>query len=112
MVSATHGGRMGLVRLRRRGDEGGLTRARRRLSTLLVELPFKAFERPSLGLGLLRASLEAAGYPCGVRYMNLEYAAHIGPRPYMTIASLVPHELLLGDVVFAPALDASLGAFG
>lgn len=100
---------MELVRLRRsaRSSGGG----RRPGRVLLVELPFKTFSRPSLGLSLLKAALVEAGHDCTIRYANLDFAALIGHDTYQTLAERVPEPLLLGDLVFAPAVDAASGRF-
>lgn len=98
------------VQLRPRGrrpDEA----LRAQTKTLLVELPFKTFSRPSIGLSLLKASLERAGYPCQIRYANIELAARVGLRTYRVIAEEVPEPLLLGDLIFAPAVDERRGRF-
>jgi ribosomal peptide maturation radical SAM protein 1 len=100
---------MELVRLRR--SAGPSARAHRPARVLLVELPFKTFSRPSLGLSLLKAALVEAGHACAIRYANLEFAALIGHETYQTIAERVPEPLLLGDLVFAPAVDAESGRF-
>ncbi|HEY2745417.1 MAG TPA: RiPP maturation radical SAM protein 1, partial [Polyangia bacterium] len=76
---------------------------------LLVELPFKTFSRPSLGLSLLKAALVEAGHACTIRYANLDFAALIGHDTDQTLAERVPEPLLLGDLVFAPAVDAESG---
>ena len=55
----------------RRGAHG-------RAATLLLELPFKDVQNPGLGVSMLKAALEEAGYPCAIRYANLEFAALIG----------------------------------
>jgi hypothetical protein len=106
---------MGLVQLKRgtagrRGQRSG-TPERPRCKTLLVELPFKNFSRPSIGLGLLKAALGEAGYECSIRYANVEFAALIGVEAYRVIAEQVPEPLLLGDLVFAPAVDERRGRF-
>src|SRR5258708_5524067 len=72
------------------------------LCTLLVELPFKSVERPNLGLSLLKAVLEEAGFPCAVRYANLSFAASIGLELYQAISGEMAQECLAGDLVFAP----------
>jgi ribosomal peptide maturation radical SAM protein 1 len=97
---------MELVRLRRSARPSG-----RPARVLLVELPFKTFSRPSLGLSLLKAALVEAGHACTIRYANLDFAALIGHDTYQTLAERVPEPLLLGDLVFAPAVDAESGRF-
>lgn len=93
------------------GPEGPASLRRGRPSILLVELPFKTWSRPSIGLALLKASLERAGFACDVRYTNLDFAARVGLDVYRTIAEEVPEPLLLGDLIFAPAVDPSRGRF-
>jgi ribosomal peptide maturation radical SAM protein 1 len=100
---------MELVRLRRSARPSG--NPRRQARVLLVELPFKTFSRPSLGLSLLKAALVEAGHACTIRYANLDFAALIGHDTYQTLAERVPEPLLLGDLVFAPAVDAESGRF-
>jgi ribosomal peptide maturation radical SAM protein 1 len=81
------------------------------MRVLLVELPFKTHSRPSLGLSLLKASLDAGGHACTIRYANVEFAARIGLEIYETIAEKVPEPLLVGDFVFAPAVSPARGRF-
>jgi ribosomal peptide maturation radical SAM protein 1 len=96
---------MQLVQLRTRAPRP----AGRRRKTLLVDLPFKTVTRPNIGLSLLRASLAEAGFECEIRYANLEFAARIGEGAYQTIAEEIPEPLLVGDLVFAPAVDPRAG---
>src|SRR5689334_4162646 len=96
-----------LRQARSRPDEA----ARARAKTLLLELPFKTWSRPSIGLALLKASLEGAGYDCAVRYTNIELASRIGLDVYRTIAEELPEPLLFGDLVFAPAVDPGRSGF-
>src|SRR4051794_3658227 len=70
-------------------------------SLLLVEMPFKTVDRPSIGLSLLRASAIRAGYSCEVLYANLPFARRIGFDLYRTIAEDLPPESLFGDRVFS-----------
>jgi ribosomal peptide maturation radical SAM protein 1 len=70
----------------------------------LVSMPFAAVTRPSLGLSLLRGSLEARGIPCDIHYLNLSFAAALGFASYTTIAELSPPEALLADWIFSPGV--------
>src|SRR5436190_7944116 len=96
-----------LRQARRRPDRAVAARHK----VLLIELPFKIFSRPSIGLALLKASLEEAGYACSVRYANIDFAARIDLRTYRTIAEELPEPLLFGDLVFAPSVDPTRGRF-
>ncbi len=102
----------GLSRLRRpsKGRSGGGFETPS-TEVLLVELPFKTFSRPSLGLSLLKAALEDRGHRAVIRYANIEFAAAVGLRLYRILAEEVPEPLLLGDLVFAPLVDPSRGSF-
>jgi ribosomal peptide maturation radical SAM protein 1 len=85
---------------------------------LLVEMPFASVRQPNLGFSLLRQIAINAGFPCRIRYANLEFAQAIGFDLYRKIASRLPADLLFGDLVFAGCLhekpiDASeLGHLG
>jgi ribosomal peptide maturation radical SAM protein 1 len=67
---------------------------------LLVSMPFANIASPSLGLSLLKAGLTRDGLPCDIRYLNLDFARHIGAWRYDRIANFMP-DLLLGDWIFA-----------
>ena len=69
---------------------------------ILVEMPFKAASRPSIGLSMLRAASLHAGYRCEIQYANLVFANRIGFRLYEFIADRLPPEALFGDLVFQP----------
>ncbi|MDA0136619.1 RiPP maturation radical SAM C-methyltransferase [Solirubrobacter deserti] len=71
---------------------------------LLVSAPFAALERPSLGLGLLQAELEAAGIPCETRYLAFPFADLIGLREYQWVSSELPYTAFAGDWLFTAAL--------
>jgi len=80
---------------------------------LLVSMPFSSTERPSLGLGLLKAGLERAGVGVDVRYLNLDFARHVGMDRYEMVVRL-GFQFMAGEWVFAedvfgdgiPDLDA------
>lgn len=71
--------------------------------TLLIDLPFQSLSRPNIGLSLIRAVLLAHGFPCDIRYANLDFAKIIGPSLYAAIAEKIPHDHLFGDLIFARA---------
>ena len=68
----------------------------------LVQMPFGSVERPSLALGLLKASLSEAGLTCDVTYANLAYAERIGLELYLTV-ELTRSEELTGEWIFSRA---------
>jgi len=68
----------------------------------LIQMPFAAVERPSLGLGLLSARLQKAGIPTNVEYANLEFAARLGLSRYRLV-EVTRNDDLLGEWIFAPA---------
>jgi ribosomal peptide maturation radical SAM protein 1 len=71
-------------------------------SCLLVELPFRSIDQPSIGLSLIRQGILARGYKCEIRYENFEFARTIGQTTYLTISQHLPQEFLVGEAVFAP----------
>ena len=72
----------------------------------LIQLPFAAIERPSLGLGLLSARLKQAGISTEVDYANLDFAARVGLGAYRMV-EFTRNDDLVGEWVFAPAAFAS-----
>lgn len=56
----------------------------------LVSAPFGTLDRPSLGLGLLQAGLEARGIGCRSHYLTLDYAAGIGADTYQWLSARTP----------------------
>ena len=69
---------------------------------VLVQMPFAAVERPSIGLGLLSATLTAAEIPNRVVYPNFQFAERIGLPRYRLI-EMTRNDDLLGEWIFAPA---------
>ena len=65
-------------------------------------MPFAAVERPSLGLGLLSATLKQQGLNNRVLYPNLEFAQRVGLARYRLL-ELTRNDDLVGEWVFAPA---------
>jgi ribosomal peptide maturation radical SAM protein 1 len=68
----------------------------------LVQMPYAAVERPSLALGVLRASLDRKGVGCKVLYPNLWFAEEMGLEVYSGINSFI-FNTLLGEWTFASA---------
>ncbi len=68
----------------------------------LVQMPYSALERPSLALGLLKASLERAGVGATVVYADLRFAETIGLDLYAGIESS-PAVNLIGEWTFSAA---------
>lgn len=74
------------------------------LRVALVSMPYGPLERPALGLSLLQPAAEAAGFPCRIRYANLEFARDIGPERYNWLAYDQPHTAFAGESTFVEAL--------
>ncbi len=70
----------------------------------LVNPPFGAIERPSIGLGLLQASARKGGFACRTRHANLAFAERLGLDLYYFFANVPTHLDLLGEWLFAGAL--------
>jgi len=77
------------------------------MAVLLIQMPFSPVYTPSIGLSLLKASLDAAGIECHIEYYNVEFAARLGVDRYTWIAEHAPGDILLGDQIFATRLDGS-----
>ncbi|MCG8461392.1 MAG: RiPP maturation radical SAM C-methyltransferase [Holophagales bacterium] len=69
---------------------------------LLVQMPYAAVERPSLALGVLKASLDRARISSAVAYPNLDFADEIGLETYQAVNSY-PFNSLLGEWTFGKA---------
>ncbi|MCP5157269.1 MAG: RiPP maturation radical SAM protein 1 [Ectothiorhodospiraceae bacterium] len=74
------------------------------MEVCLVSMPFVDLHRPSIALGLLKASLVARGIAVEVRYPAFDFAAAVGMVPYHRVMGL-PVETLVGEWVFARAAD-------
>jgi ribosomal peptide maturation radical SAM protein 1 len=74
------------------------------MRVLLLQLPFFTLDTPSISLSLVKASLDRAGVPCDLRYLNLEFGDWLGTDLYSWVAGSAPPYLLFGDLVFTPAL--------
>jgi ribosomal peptide maturation radical SAM protein 1 len=69
----------------------------------LVSMPFAEVQRPSIALGLLRASLADTGLRSEVVYGNLRFAEAIGLVSYQAMQA-TPTDHLLGEWCFAAGL--------
>lgn len=70
--------------------------------TLLIVPPFTSPTRPSYAVHVLQACARQAGFPVTVFYAHLDFAATIGLENYDRV-SVVRHDLMLGDRIFAAA---------
>lgn len=69
---------------------------------ILTSMPFGLLEQPSIGLGLLKASLDAT--TCKILYFTLRFAERIDPELYMWICSgSRPLSQFLGEYLFRSA---------
>jgi len=77
------------------------------MEVTLVSMPFGFFNRPALGISLLRGALLRDGIDCDIHYLQLSFAKMIGPDLYRQIAQRAPRTLL-GEWLFAQALFGDL----
>jgi ribosomal peptide maturation radical SAM protein 1 len=70
----------------------------------LVNPPFGAIERPSIGLSLLQASAQKAGFPCRTIYANLAFAERIGLDLYFWFSNTGEYVDLFGEWIFSGLL--------
>jgi ribosomal peptide maturation radical SAM protein 1 len=75
-----------------------------RSDVLLAVLPFAAVSQPTIGVSILKAAAQEAGFSASVRYFSLDFAGKIGPRLYGRIAGFFGSRSLVGDWVFAEPL--------
>jgi ribosomal peptide maturation radical SAM protein 1 len=73
------------------------------MDVVLVSMPFADVQRPSIALGLLRASLENTSIQSEVVYANFALAERIGLVAYQAMQS-APTDHLLGEWCFASRL--------
>lgn len=71
-----------------------------RTDVVLIEPPFAAINRPSLGLHLLQAIATREGISVSVQYENLHLAAEFGEAAYQELCFL-PTGFLVGERIFA-----------
>lgn len=69
----------------------------------LISMPFAEVQRPSIALGLLKASLAGTPIQSAVHYANLHFAEMIGLRLYQALVAS-PADHLLGEWCFADVL--------
>ena len=74
------------------------------MRVLLVSMPWHALDRPSLGLGLLKAALERDGHTCDIRYLGFDFADSIGIDDYLWVHAELPYTAFAGDWLFTSAL--------
>ncbi|MFM6007058.1 MAG: RiPP maturation radical SAM C-methyltransferase [Sphaerospermopsis kisseleviana] len=70
------------------------------IDVCLVSMPYAAVERPSIALGLLKASLQMNGMKAEAIYPNLWFAEEIGLPKYQVL-SLSRPELIMGEWTFS-----------
>ncbi|MBT0769062.1 RiPP maturation radical SAM C-methyltransferase [Kineosporia sp. J2-2] len=73
------------------------------MKVLLINMPFGAV-RPAIGPSLLKAALDARGWPTTIAYLNLRFARSLGVQDFTYIADRSPTQSLAGDWVFAETL--------
>ena len=71
------------------------------MRVLLLNMPFVAVSRPSIGLSILKARLAEEGIECVTAYPTLFLAERIGLQTYMLADERLSHALFLGDWLFA-----------
>jgi ribosomal peptide maturation radical SAM protein 1 len=71
---------------------------------LFLVTPFLPEHQPALGVSSLAAVLRKRGVDSDIRYLNLEYGQRAGWPVYHFIGNALPVELLLGELLFTPAL--------
>jgi ribosomal peptide maturation radical SAM protein 1 len=70
----------------------------------LINMPFAPIDMPSLGLGLLKASMNKAGLTTKVYYFSILYADLVGESIYSKISAGTHAHDLVGDWVFSNSL--------
>jgi len=83
---------------------------------LLIDMPFSYFLAPSIGLGLLKASLALNNIESKILHFNLRFAELIGQDHYLQIYFGTRTENLVGEWIFSNALfqnqsDSAFSAF-
>jgi magnesium-protoporphyrin IX monomethyl ester (oxidative) cyclase len=72
------------------------------VDVLLVTMPYSNIHRPSIALGLLKASLQGTGITCGVEYANLRFAELVG-LDVTGLMYFTRTDSLIGEWTFAGA---------
>ena len=70
-------------------------------------MPFSEAGRPSMGVSLLAAEVQAAGFSTKIIYFNLDFAGTMGLVAYQQVASGYPPNMLIGEWMFADDLFGS-----
>jgi ribosomal peptide maturation radical SAM protein 1 len=76
---------------------------------VFVTMPFAACVHPSLGLSLIKATLERAGIESCVEYLNLDFACRAGMQLYGEVCARGTNALI-GDWIFAGQLAPAIPA--
>ena len=80
---------------------------------LLVNMPFSGLHYPALGISLLKAGLDRAGFSCDILYLNLAFAERVcraredvvaGVGAFSGYREMEARFVLLGDWLFAADL--------
>lgn len=74
------------------------------MDVIFPVMPFADAGRPSMGVSLLAAEAQAAGWSAKVMYFNLTLAGDMGLEPYQRIATAFAPNLLVGEWFFADDL--------
>ena len=70
----------------------------------LVSMPFGPVALPGIGISLLAEALRRDGLICDIHYMNVQFAARIGPANYCALGDLSPPTALVGEWLFSTSL--------
>lgn len=73
-------------------------------TVLFIAAPFLPEHQPALGVSSLTSVLRKNGITADIRYLNIEHGRSIGWKLYNFIGNALPVELLLGELLFTPAL--------
>jgi ribosomal peptide maturation radical SAM protein 1 len=91
------------------------------MKILLLNMPFYRLDHTALGISLLKAGLERAGFPCDILYLNLAFAERVCRAQedvaakldaYIAYWEMGMHPILLGDWTFAGDLFGEPGEAG
>ena len=75
------------------------------LNTLLVSMPFGAWNRPALGISLLKSEINKRSHTCEIRYLWKEFSEQIGFENYKFLTDEVPYTCFAGDWCFTLPLN-------
>jgi len=78
----------------------------RRPSALLLSMPWTDLDTPNLGLGVLKAELQANEIDCKVRHLNVEMSRFLKASTYFAISN----KYALNDFLFTSVLDPKVTA--